>query len=129
MSKIDLTYILDDDKIFVFVLKKVIAKNNNFDAIMDFKNGEDVLSLLENESNLPNLIFLDLNMPIIDGWQFLEKIEKLHYKDKLNIFIMSSSIDKSDIEKSKKYSTVKDFISKPINNDKLNQLLKKIVVG
>lgn len=126
MSKIDLTYILDDDKIFIFVLKKVIAKNNNFKTIIDFKNGEDVLNLLKNDSNLPNIIFLDLNMPIIDGWQFLERIEKLDYKDKLNIFIMSSSIDKEDIEKSKKYSTVKDFISKPINNDKLNQLLQKI---
>ncbi|WP_394759757.1 two-component system response regulator [Flavobacterium sp.] len=127
MRKVNLTYIIDDDNIFVFVLKKILDRNENFDQVFDFKNGEEVLDLLSDKNNtFPNIILLDINMPVIDGWQFLEEIEKLPNKEKLNVFIMSSSIDTNDIEKSKSFSTVKDFISKPINNDKLNKLIESI---
>ncbi|WP_395046782.1 two-component system response regulator [Flavobacterium sp.] len=127
MRKVNLTYIIDDDNIFVFVLKKILDRNENFDQVLDFKNGEEVLKILSNKNNtFPNIILLDINMPVIDGWQFLEEIEKLPNKEKLNVFIMSSSIDTNDIEKSKSFSTVKDFISKPINNDKLNKLIESI---
>ena len=127
MRKVNLTYIVDDDKIFVFVLKKILEKNKSFNQILDFKNGEEVLKrLLDSDIVLPDIILLDINMPVIDGWQFLEQIEKLPNKDKLNVFIISSSIDTNDIEKSKSFSTVKDFISKPINNDKINKLIESI---
>jgi CheY-like chemotaxis protein len=127
MKKINLTYIIDDDNIFIFVLKKILEKNQSFEEVLDFKNGEKVIELLNKKNQIiPNVILLDINMPVIDGWQFLEQIEKLPNKDKFNIFIMSSSIDANDIEKSKSFSTVKDFISKPINNDKLNKLLDRI---
>ena len=123
MSKIDLTYIIDDDKIFTFVLKKILEKNKNFNQILDFKNGEEVLLMLTLHNFKPDVILLDINMPVIDGWQFLEALEKLPNKEQYKIFIMSSSIDKTDIEKSKTFSTVVDFISKPINNEKLNKLI------
>ncbi|MEO8517149.1 MAG: response regulator [Flavobacterium sp.] len=127
MRKVDLTYIIDDDKIFVFVLKKYLEKNDNFNQVFDFKNAEEVINLLSDENEqLPDIILLDINMPVIDGWQFLEQIEQLPNKEKLNVFIMSSSIDANDIEKSKSFSTVKDFISKPINNEKLDKLVESI---
>ena len=127
MRKVDFTYIIDDDKIFVFVLKKYLEKNDNFNQVFDFKNAEEVVGLLSDEKEqLPDMILLDINMPVIDGWQFLEQIEQLPNKEKLNVFIMSSSIDANDIEKSKSFSTVKAFISKPINNDKLNKMIDSI---
>ena len=126
MEKVALTYILDDDKIFVYVLKKIIEKNNNFQEIRNFSSAVEVLGLLADDKNLPSIILVDINMPITDGWQFLDQVENLKHKEKLNIFIMSSSIDERDIEKSKKYPTVKDFISKPINNEKLVKLLEKL---
>ena len=126
MSKIDLTYIIDDDKIFTFVLKKFLEQNKNFNEILDFKNGEEVLSMLTSHDFKPDVILLDINMPVIDGWQFLEALEKLPNKERFKIFIMSSSIDKTDIEKSKTFSTVIDFISKPINNEKLNKLVSSL---
>ena len=126
MSKIDLTYIIDDDKIFTFVLKKFLEKNKNFNQILDFKNGEEVLLMLTLHNFKPDIILLDINMPVIDGWQFLEELEKLPNKEQYKIFIMSSSIDKADIEKSKTFSTVVDFISKPINNEKLNKLIGRL---
>ena len=126
MSKIDLTYIIDDYKIFTFVLKKILEKNKNFNQILDFKNGEEVLLMLTLHNFKPDVILLDINMPVIDGWQFLEALEKLPNKEQYKIFIMSSSIDKTDIEKSKTFSTVVDFISKPINNEKLNKLIDSL---
>ena len=71
MRKIDLTYIIDDDKIFTFVLKKFLEKNKNFNQIVDFKNGEEVLLMLTSHDFKPDVILLDINMPVIDGWQFL----------------------------------------------------------
>jgi CheY-like chemotaxis protein len=124
MKPINLTYIIDDDKIFTFVLKKIIEKNNHFKQVVDFKNGEDVLEILSSKSDSPDIILLDINMPVIDGWQFLERLEDLPNKKEYKIFIMSSSIDKNDIEKSKTYSTVKDFISKPINEEKLRRIIE-----
>ena len=126
MEKVAMTYIIDDDKIFVYVLKKVMEKNIKFKEIKEFRNGEEVLELITNDTNLPTVILLDINMPIIDGWQFLDEVEKLNHKNKINIFIMSSSIDQREIEKSKMYSTVRDFISKPINNEKLEKILEYI---
>jgi two-component SAPR family response regulator len=126
MKKINLTYIIDDDKIFIFVLKKILEKNKCFDQIQDFMNGEEVIAILSNKKNKPDIILLDINMPIIDGWQFLEQVEKLPWKNEFKIFILSSSIDASDIEKSKTYSTVIDFISKPVNNEKLNKIIDSI---
>ncbi|HKX85346.1 MAG TPA: response regulator [Flavobacterium sp.] len=127
MSKIKMTYIVDDDVIFVFVLKKLLEKNGNFGKMIDFKNGNDAIDILfSKESQLPCVILLDLNMPIIDGWQFLDQLEDSVLKDQLNVYIMSSSIDRSDIEKSKNYSIVKDFISKPVNADKLDKILSEI---
>ncbi|MGH2664432.1 response regulator [Flavobacterium sp.] len=124
MKKIDLTYILDDDNIFIFVLMKLLAKNENFNKVLEFKNGKELLeSLAKSTENIPNVILLDINMPVLDGWQFLERLEEFPNKSRFNVFIMSSSIDASDIEKSKSFSTVKDFISKPINKEKLDRLL------
>ena len=125
MKKVKLTYIIDDDTIFIFVLKKILEKNENFEQVLDFKNAEEVLKILSDTNNtMPDIILLDINMPVIDGWQFLDEIEKLPNKLKLNIFVMTSSIDVRDIEKAESYSTVKNFISKPINNEKLNKLLE-----
>jgi CheY-like chemotaxis protein len=126
MKKINLTYIIDDDQIFVFVLKKIIDKIDNFKIVVDFKNGEDVLKILSNKETVPDIILLDINMPIIDGWQFLERLEKFPNKDQFKIYIMSSSIDTNDIEKSKTFSMVKDFISKPINNEKLLRIIENV---
>ena len=127
MSKIKMTYIVDDDAIFVFVLKKLLEKNGNFGKMIDFKNGNDAIDVLfSDQSELPCVILLDLNMPIIDGWQFLDQLEDSELKDELNVYIMSSSIDRTDIEKSKNYSIVKDFISKPVNGDKLEKILSEI---
>jgi CheY-like chemotaxis protein len=122
-----LTYIIDDDPVFVLLFKKILTKLGKFDTILNFENGQLALDALieKNKTNapLPNIVFLDINMPILDGWEFLKAIEKYKFKEDLKIYMISSSIDSTEIKKSKKYTFVKNFISKPIS---AKDFLKKL---
>lgn len=71
---------------------------------------------------LPEVIFLDINMPVWDGWDFLNELEKLHFNKHVNIYITSSSKDPLDQSKAKSYDLVKNFISKPFNIDELTSV-------
>lgn len=126
MRRFALTYVIDDDEIFVFVLRKLLQKTKHFEEVVNIRNGSDAIEILVNQydknQQLPSLIFLDLNMPVLDGWQFLDEVEKLTFKDQLRIYIISSSIDAREIEKAKEYATVKSFVSKPVTLDWLNSI-------
>ncbi|WP_428224792.1 response regulator [Flavobacterium sp.] len=129
MCDIKKTYIIDDDNIFTFVLKKLLDKHQGFGSVVDFKDGNEALNLLfAKNAELPCIILLDLNMPLLDGWQFLDELQASEVWEQLNVFILTSSIDYHDIEKSKQYSVVKDFISKPIDHSKLDVILEKSVI-
>lgn len=121
MKKMYSAYIIDDDPIFILLFKKIIAKSNRFEEVHNFHDGQFAIERLQKlndiEHIMPDFIFLDLNMPNIDGWQFLDEVEKLEFKHELNIYIITSSIDNFEIEKAKKYKFVKQFISKPLSLD------------
>lgn len=131
MTTIKNLFLVDDDKIFTFLTTKIIAKNNLVEEVKVFSNGLDVLNFLtENAGNpalLPEIILLDLNMPIMDGWQFLERyIELLPKIDKkIKIYVLSSSIFPEDIDKAKTIGAVSDYIVKPLTGEKLINILKK----
>lgn len=114
-----LTFIIDDDPVFVLLFKKIMLKIGQFDTVINFENGQlgldALIKIFNNNEPFPDIIFLDINMPIMDGWEFLKALEKYKFKDELNIYMVSSSIDQSEIKKSKKFKTVKRFISKPIS--------------
>ncbi len=124
-----LTFIIDDDPVFVLLFKKILIKLGKFETILNFENGQLALDVLlekfNNNEPLPDILFLDINMPVLDGWEFLKAIEKYKFKDELNIYMVSSSIDSTEIKKSKKYKSVKNFISKPVSSKDFLQKLKK----
>jgi len=130
---LDLILCVDDDPITLMLSKKVIIKANFSNTIITAKNGEEALqyfnSIINKEENkLPNLIFLDLNMPVMDGWEFLDNFSTNKYSE-INftkIVILSSTIDPEDLLKSKKYPMVIDFLSKPITTNMLSYLESKI---
>lgn len=121
MKSFNSTFIIDDDPIFVLLFKKIIEKSERFNKVQNFSDGqfaiEELLKIHHEGSVLPDIIFLDLNMPNIDGWQFLEEIQKYNFINELTIYIVSSSIDSHEIERAKQYQCVKNFISKPISFD------------
>ncbi|MDO6517894.1 response regulator [Zobellia uliginosa] len=124
--------IIDDDDIYRFT----IIQSAKFVGIEHktsvFVNGEDALNfILENQNDpaaLPDIILLDIDMPVMDGFQFLEEYKAIEPKiDKdINIYMVSSSVDPEDITRAKSYSMVVDYISKPLTPENLKQLVADI---
>ncbi len=91
-------------------------------------NGGDVLEFLyankDNADDLPDMIFLDLNMPIMNGWDFLDRFISIQntITKPIPIYVISSSIDPVDISKSRKYLSVKDYIIKPMTKLALQKI-------
>ncbi|MDR6300906.1 response regulator [Mesonia maritima] len=129
MNKIDLACIIDDDPIFVFGLKKIMEVSNFCESILIFKNGEDALSnlsaIINKDEKIPDVILLDLNMPIMDGWQFLDEFVKIEPSQRITIYIVSSSIDPQDINKVQKYKNIRNYIIKPVTLERLTEILKE----
>ncbi|MBW4362602.1 response regulator [Flavobacterium sp. NAS39] len=124
--------LVDDDEVFVFLTSKMIEQSKLVDLIKIFDNGYDALVFLkENLGNidaLPDIILLDLSMPIMDGWQFLEEYVKINpvIGKKITIYICSSSISPVDVSRAKAIDEVSDFIIKPVTKDKLVEMIKNL---
>ncbi|TRO63279.1 response regulator [Christiangramia sabulilitoris] len=128
MKKVDIACIIDDDPIFVFGTKKIMKLANFCNSFMVFHNGEEAINNLRpimesNNASLPDVILLDLNMPIMDGWEFLEEFVKIPSQKEVTIYIVTSSIDPQDIERAKYYDKVSSYLIKPISSEKLQQIL------
>lgn len=120
-----ITYIIDDDKLSIKLMSMLITKSNFCEEIVSFYNPQLALDELKNNANnlskLPDVILLDLNMPVLDGWQFLDEFSLISFAKEIAVFIVSSSIDPSDLELAKSYPIVKDYIIKPLSSQKLQQ--------
>ncbi|MCL5246335.1 response regulator [Cellulophaga sp. 20_2_10] len=133
MKKIHSACIIDDDPIFVYGTKRIMKDVDFCEEIHVFENGLDAIEELNRlrvaKKKLPKLIFLDLNMPIMNGWEFLDDFQKIpeHIREGVIIYIISSSIDPRDIERVKTYNIVSDYILKPVTPKDLENLLEELV--
>ena len=103
MKKVNSIFIVDDDPITVFGIKKMLKPVVLCDDVQIFQNGKEAYDALkekkENGGPFPDVIFLDINMPIMDGWDFLEELIKLDIQGKIIINMITSSIDPLDYKK------------------------------
>lgn len=133
MRPINLVALIDDDEIEKFIGSKVIESTNLVNRIKTFSNGEEAINFLKSNSKkpdlLPEIILLDLNMPIMDGFEFLQKYIMLEPKlgKKITIYVVSSSISKSDIERINQISEVTDYIIKPITKEKFEKIAHALI--
>ncbi|MFY8160376.1 MAG: response regulator [Candidatus Kapaibacteriota bacterium] len=134
MKTINEVCIIDDDKITIMLTKKRLSMANFCPNISSFENGkrayDNFIDRINNNLNLPDLILLDINMPIWDAWDFLDELTKFKdnrsdFTEEICIFIMTSSINPQDELKSKTYSFVKDFLIKPIDEKILVNAIEK----
>ncbi|MEQ8907494.1 response regulator [Ekhidna sp.] len=119
--------LVDDEEVFHWIVEKYVKKLNEGCKFMSFFNGEEILKYLNSApEEVPDILLLDLNMPICSGWRFLENYVSSKVKTDMDIYILSSSIDPEDKVRAKNFSIVREFISKPISNDFLKRALKRI---
>jgi CheY-like chemotaxis protein len=119
--------IIDDDPLFIEGTKTIIDMSRTNNDYVVYYNGEDALKAISEKINnseiLPDIIFLDLNMPIMDGWQFLKAFSELAISICIPIYVVSSSINQNDILRAKSFKCVVDYIEKPISFDVLDKIL------
>nr|WP_315156655.1 response regulator [uncultured Flavobacterium sp.] len=128
---LDLIMAVDDDPITLMLFKKVAQKASFAKEIINAMNGEEAITFINSisrEDKKPQLIFLDLNMPIMGGWEFLDWFNDSNYylSNHTKVVILTSTIDPEDIKKSKTYSNVIEFLSKPITVEMLYYLESRI---
>jgi CheY-like chemotaxis protein len=126
MNKVELAYIIDDDEIIIYLTDKLLKKVDFANKVETFFDAESALKALnfakQQGENIPDVILFDLNMPVMNGWDFIEEFQKL----KLDIpcFVFTSSIDPSDKQRSYQYTEIRDFITKPLTVQKLDKILR-----
>ena len=119
--------LIDDDAISNFLSSKLIEKEQFAGKVVSYLSAEDALTsisevLSANVAESPDIIFLDINMPSMDGWGFLEEYKKLpkDFTSRCRLFMLSSAVDKKDIVQARSYKEVEEFISKPLSPEILN---------
>lgn len=121
MTKYKKVFVVDDDRIYHFILKNLLSKNEIEVKPSFFENGFDALEILKQNisaNDLPDLILLDINMPIMDGWQFLEEFKKLKVNHQLQtpIYVVTSSNDAIDLQMAKSFENeISNYYIKPID--------------
>ena len=122
--------LVDDDEINNFISIKLIKKaisNANITACLNGRFAIDELTRRQkaDPEALPDFILLDINMPIMNGWEFLDEYKRLNIDPagKSKIYIISSSVFSNDISKARSYPLVKNFVSKPLSVEKIVEML------
>ncbi|NBA89065.1 response regulator [Emticicia sp. CRIBPO] len=118
--------LVDDDEMMLFLHERIVKKCNISAPIRSFRNGKEVLDYLLEDGGEGNiyLILLDINMPVMSGWDFMEELNKQKSKNRILVVIISSSLDIEDLERSQQYAQVIDYLEKPIKSELMLRLMK-----
>lgn len=118
-------YLIDDDATYNSLNKRLISKSVNQDLnIVEFTNPEMALNAILEEGKIPDRVFLDINMPLMDGWEFLEILteETEHKKINTKISMLTSSLFPEDEAKALNYEYVDNYINKPLDHFTLGKI-------
>jgi CheY-like chemotaxis protein len=135
MSK--MLFFIDDDEDFLYVLARVASKLDFISSTLTALNGrvalDKLISMKENNEKLPDTMFVDLNMPVMDGFEFLENFKQLRevheeFKNIIPVIMLTSSQENSDKEAALKLGVVEQYIIKPSGIKNLEQMLRDLMV-
>lgn len=129
MKKINTFCIVDDDDIYRFTTSLLLKKSDMVNNIIVFPNGLKAINFLKDEigniENIPDILFLDINMPVMDGWEFLEEYLLIRHKmpKSVVIYMVSSSVDEKDVLRAKSISELSGYLVKPISSQNLMEII------
>jgi len=133
MKRIKTVLLIDDDEATNFIHKKIVQTSGLVDVVYVARGGEEALLFLGNDNNekekiIPDLIFLDINMPAMDGWEFLVQYEKLKHLKKENIVVvmLTTSLNPDDEVKAKGIKEIYGYRNKPLTRTMLEEIVTKI---
>lgn len=134
MQKIDHVLFVDDDEITNYLNVRLVQKMKVAKEIKVATNGLEALDLIRKYKNegvkCPNLIFLDLNMPLMDGFQFLETFSQLDgCTEPPRIVVVTTSTNNKDLDRLQHYSIISGYINKPMTTEKLQRVLEEVYAG
>jgi CheY-like chemotaxis protein len=119
--------LVDDDAIYRLLTTRMIELLNPEQKVVCFSNGQQAFEYFankyEHDAHRPDVIFLDINMPVMNGWDFLEAYEKLETTNRVPVYMVSSSLDEVDKARSKRFGMVKDYIVKPVDQLSIGRIL------
>lgn len=122
-------FVVDDDDIYQFTLKVTLKSIPSVKSIRTFSDGAEVLDhIIANKDEfeaLPDIIFLDINMPVMDGFQFMDEFIDLlpGLKKEIKVYLVSSSIDPKDMKKAQRIEAISDYLVKPLKSEDINDII------
>lgn len=130
-TKLKCILLIDDDEATNFIHEMVINQENVTERIVAVESGQEALNFLTTIENgayvQPDLIFLDINMPGMNGWEFLEKYKDLSEDQKGSaiMIMLTTSLNPDDAAKAKNYSAIRNFLHKPLTSTMLTEVIKE----
>lgn len=128
MNKINLA-VIDDDDMYVLAIKKMLERVQLTERTVYFENGKVALNYFDeciHQLNLiPELILLDINMPVTNGWQFIKEFKKLKIKidKKITIYMISATVNEDEIKRAQEIEEITEFVCKPVTINTLTKIL------
>lgn len=121
------TLLIDDDDIGLFLTERLLKREDVFDKVTAFSSAEDALTFLQHapDNELPRVVFLDLNMPVMDGWEFLDALrpQEARLQGRCLIYILTSSLAQSDTSRAQEFALVAGLLHKPIDSVQIQTVL------
>tara|TARA_Y100001933_G_C19008171_1_gene567516 strand:+ start:958 stop:1362 length:405 start_codon:yes stop_codon:yes gene_type:complete len=122
-------FVVDDDDIYQFTMGVALKNFPEVKLASTFSDGAEALDYITTNQNepdsLPDIIFLDINMPVMDGFQFMEEFVDLLPKleKTIKVYLVSSSIDPKDLKKAKRIDAITDYLIKPLKSEDIREVL------
>lgn len=119
-------FLIDDNTIDLLISRKLLLKHDSDLTVIEFNKAQEAIVALQNATeSSPDLVLLDLNMPGMNGWEFLEAVKEQSYQPD-RVFILTSSLDERDKAMATEYPSVKGYITKPLNTESITKALSAV---
>ncbi|WKN40936.1 response regulator [Tunicatimonas pelagia] len=118
-------FIIDDNQIDLLISRKLLLKNSADTDVKEYSQAQAALSdITANPEDVPNIILLDLNMPTMDGWGFLDGLKKAGVQSGFKVYVLTSSLDDRDRTRAQNYQVVEGYLTKPLNDTVIQGILQ-----